>query len=183
MQVKQVLFIQGGGGENSYGIDQVLVTSLKNNLGKGYKVDYPEILSDEMLPNYGWTKQIGEHIRAMNDSFILAGHSFGASMILKYLSEHTVSLTIDGVFLLATPFWSGNEAWQKSLKVKGDFATTLPVAVPFFFYHCQDDEEIPVSHLHQYKQKIPNAHFYEMNRGGHQFTRGLMKVAKDIKSL
>ena len=95
MEARQVLFIQGGG-DDGYEADKVLAASLKNNLGKGYQVDYPEIQSDETLPNFGWTKQIRENILRFNHGFLLVGHSFGASMILKYLSENSVSKIIEG---------------------------------------------------------------------------------------
>ncbi len=181
MKVKHVLFIQGGG-DNGYEADEALVAFLKENLGKEYQVDYPKIQSDETSPDFGWTKQIGENIYRMNHDFILVGHSFGTSMILKYLSENFVSKIIEGIFLIATPFWGGNEEWQKSLKLKDDFADKIPAEVPIFLYHCQDDEEIPFSHLDQYKQKLTKATFREIKTGGHQFNNDLILIAGDIKS-
>ncbi|MGN6162976.1 MAG: alpha/beta hydrolase [Flavisolibacter sp.] len=181
MKVKQVLFIQGGG-DDGYEADKALVLSLKNNLGKRYQVDYPEIQSDETFSDFGWTKQIGEAIYRINHDFILVGHSFGASMILKYLSENSISKTIEGIFLLATPFWSGNEEWQTGLKLKGNFADKLPIKVPIFLYHCQDDEEVPFSHLDQYKKRLTRANFREIKSGGHQFNNDLALIARDIKS-
>ena len=182
MKVKQVLFIRGGG-DNGYEADKALVLSLKENLRNEYQVDYPEIQSDETSSDFGWTKQIGEAIYRINHDFILVGHSFGASMILKYLSENLISKTIKGIFLLATPFWSGNEEWQTSLKLKENFAGKLPVKVPIFFYHCQDDEEVPFSHLDEYKQRLAKANFGEIKSGGHQFNNDLALIARDIKSL
>jgi predicted alpha/beta hydrolase family esterase len=182
MEVKHILFIQGGG-DNGYEPDKALVASLRENLGKEYQVDYPEIQSDETSSDFGWTKQIAENIYRVNHNFILVGHSFGASMILKYLSENPVSKIIEGIFLIATPFWGGNEEWQKSLKLKDNFADKLPDEVPIFLYHCRDDEEIPFSHLDQYKQKLTKATFREIKSGGHQFNNDLTLIARDIKSL
>lgn len=182
MKVKQVLFIQGGGNDG-YEADKALALSLQGNLGKQYRVDYPEIHPDETSPDFGWIKQIGEVIYRINHDVILVGHSFGASMILKYLSENSISKTIEGIFLLATPFWSGNEEWQIGLKLKENFAGKLPVKAPLFLYHCQDDEEVPFSHLDQYKQRLARANFREIKRGGHQFNNDLALIASDIKSL
>ncbi len=39
----------------------------------------------------------------------MAGHSFGASMLLKFLSENKVKQKVDGIFLIAAPFWDGDE--------------------------------------------------------------------------
>jgi serine hydrolase len=177
-----ILFIQGGG-DGGYEADTALVASLQKALGKGYDVDYPEMHSDESASDFGWTQQIGEKISETKTDIILVGHSFGASMILKYLSERSVNKKIGGVFLIATPFWDGNEDWQKGLKLQEDFADKLPDKVPIFFYHCQDDEEIPFSHLQYYKQKLTQATFREIKSGGHQLNNDLTLVANDIKSL
>jgi predicted alpha/beta hydrolase family esterase len=181
MEVRQVLFIQGGG-DDGYEADKALAASLKKSLGKEYQVDYPEIQTDEALPNFGWTKQIRENIDRFSHGLILVGHSFGASIILKCLSENSVNRITKGIFLLATPFWSGNEEWQKGLKLEDNFADKLP-EVPIFLYHCQDDLEVPISHLYHYKQKLTRATFREIKSGGHQFSNDLVLIARDIKSL
>ncbi|GGF16418.1 hypothetical protein [Flavobacterium limi] len=89
---KQILFIQGGG-KNGYETDKSLVASLKKEIGTDYNIQYPELESDESLPDFGWTEQISKQIAEMKGSFFLAGHSLGASMILKYLTEKTVNKT------------------------------------------------------------------------------------------
>ncbi|HRP57213.1 alpha/beta hydrolase [Agriterribacter sp.] len=182
MEAKKLLFIQGGG-NNGYGADEALVASLKQHLGKGYQINYPKIQSDETALDFGWTKQIGLHIDSIGRDLILVGHSFGASMILKYLSEHPVNKTIEGIFLLATPFWSGNEEWQKGLQLRDHFADSLPDEAPLFLYHCRDDEEVPFSHLDQYRRKLNKATFRDIPGGGHQFNNDLFYIAGDIKTL
>ncbi len=104
-------------------------------------------------------------------------------MILKYLSENSLDIVIKGIFLLATPFWSGTEEWQIPLHLNDNFAELLPGKVPVFFYHCQDDEEVPFSHLSSYRAKIPQATFHVLKSGGHQLNTDAPLVAKDIQSL
>jgi predicted alpha/beta hydrolase family esterase len=179
---KHILFIQGGG-EGGYEADKELVDSLQAALDNGYAINYPEIKSDESVPDFGWIHQIGKKISEAKSDVILVGHSFGASMILKYLSENLVTKKIAGIFLLATPFWQGNEDWQIGLKLQENFADRLPDKVPIFLYHCQDDEEILFSHLNHYKQKLTQATFRALKKGGHQLNNNLAFVANDIKSL
>jgi len=180
---KQVLFIQGAG-DVGYEGDLQLVASLRMALGTVYKVHYPEMPTDEE-PHFGlgWPKQIGEAVSSMKGEVILAGHSLGASMLLKYLSENNIKENIAGVFLIAAPYWSGDEDWKQPLKLKENFAAKLPKDVPIFFYHCKDDDVVPFDHLTFYKQHIPWAVFREMAHGGHQFNNDLSPVANDIKSL
>jgi predicted alpha/beta hydrolase family esterase len=177
-----ILFIQGGG-YGGYEADKSLVASLQAILGKAYNVHYPEILSDESAADYGWVAQIEEKIKEIKNAFILMGHSFGASMILKYLSEYALHRPINGIFLIATPFWSGDEDWKQGLKLQKNYDTKLPAEIPIFFYHCQDDEEVPIAHLHSYKQKLTQATFRVIENGGHQLKNRLSIVASDIKSL
>lgn len=88
-----------------------------------------------------------------------------------------------GIFLLAAPFWSGDEAWKAGFKLKPGFAGKLPADVPIFLYHCKDDDEVPLSHFHQYKQQLTRATFREIETGGHQFDSDLTIVAEDIRTL
>lgn len=182
INVQNVLFIHGGG-IGGYAADEALAISLKEALGKGYQVHYSEIRSNELAPDFGWVKQIGGKMAEIDGDIILVGHSFGASMILKCLSEVPGTQKIKGVFLIATPFWSGSEEWKNGLKLKDNFADKLPVENTIFFYQCLDDEETPFSYFELYKQKIPRATFRAIKAGGHQLNNDLMVVANDIRAL
>jgi predicted alpha/beta hydrolase family esterase len=180
---KHLLFIQGGGGEEDYTADAKLVASLQEALGESYIVHYPLLPDDESEPDFGRKKQIAKELSSLEGEIILVAHSLGASMLLKYLSESQVQQKIAGIFLIATPFWSGEEDWKQELKLQENFAEKLPKDVPVFLYHCRDDEEAPFAHLSFYKQMLPHATVREMTTGGHQFNNDLSLVAKDIKSL
>jgi serine hydrolase len=179
---KSVLFIQGGG-NGGYEADARLVASLQAALGEGYEVHYPQMLTEETLPDFGWLRQIDKEIVSIKGDVILAAHSLGASLLLKYLSENKIKKKILGVFLISTPFWSGNEDWKQGLKLHKDFAGQLPKDVPIFLYQSRDDEEVPFENLSLYSQKMTWAIVREIAKGGHQLDNDLTMVAKDIKSL
>ncbi len=179
---RQVLFIHGGGG-GGFEEDTGMVTSLRTALGKAYEVHYPQMPSDESRSDFGWLQKIEDEITAINGDVILAGHSLGASMLLKYLSENELRKKIIGIFLIAPPFWSGDETWVQGLKLKEDFQDKMPKAVPVFLYHCRDDNEVPFDHLLIYKQKLSQATVREIANGGHQLNNDLGLVTQDIKSL
>jgi len=177
-----IFFIQGGG-NGGYEADEKLVASLRSALGPAYEINYPQIISDESLKDLGWLQQIGKAISGIRSETILVGHSFGASMLLKYLSENKIIEKIAGIFLIATPFWSGKEDWEQDFKLKENFVDHLPANLPTYFYHCKDDEEISFDNLSLYQQKLPQAIFREINNGGHQLNNDLKIVANDIKAL
>lgn len=180
--MKDVLFIQGGGNAG-YETDKALVASLQKLLGEAYKVHYPRMLYDETMPDFAgqWLKQIDKEIFAATSEIVLTGHSLGASMLLKYVSENKIEKNIGGIFLMAPPFWSGNEDWVKPLILQENFSDKLPGDIPIYFYQCKDDEEVPFDHFLFYKQNVPRAVFREMATGGHQFNNDLTIVANDIK--
>jgi uncharacterized protein len=179
---KNILFIQGGGGEEDYAADAKLVASLQDALGEAYAVHYP-LLSDETAPDFGRKNQIDKEISSIEGDVILVGHSLGASMLLKYLTENEVRKKITGIFLISTPFWSGDEDWKEGLKLQEDFAEKLPKDIPIFLYHSKDDEAVPFGHLSLYAHRLPQATIHEIASGGHQLSNDLTLVAKDIKSL
>jgi pimeloyl-ACP methyl ester carboxylesterase len=180
---RQILFIQGGGGEEDYAADAKLVTSLKKVLGESYEVHYPFLPNDESSPDFGRKKQIDKEVSSIKGEIILIGHSLGASMLLKYLSESTIQKKITGIFLIATPFWKGDEDWKQGFKLRKDFADKLPKGVPVFLYHSKDDEEVSVDHIEIYAQYLPQATIRKITEGGHQLNNDLSVIAKDIKAL
>jgi uncharacterized protein len=177
---KQVLFIQGGG-EGGYEADAKLAASLQERLGATYIVRYPQ-MPDEDASGCEWTQQIGKEIAAIESEVILVGHSFGASVLLKYFAENRVNHPIAGIFLIATPFWGGDKGWQyEGFTIPDDFPDKLPKSVPIFLYHNRDDQEVPFAHLALYAAKLPWATVREGASGGHQFGNDLTQVALDIE--
>lgn len=176
---KHVVFIQGGAGQEDFNADKKMVDSLKSLLGSEYNIHYP-CLPEEASPDFGRMNQIQNAIASADGELFLVGHSLGASMLLKYLSENKTSKNILGVFLLATPFWQGDEKWKDGLKLRSDFAEHLPKGPAFYFYHCRDDEEVPVHHMNDYARAMPNGVFRKIDTGGHQFGNDLSLVAADM---
>ena len=179
---KSIKFFHGGGSKEDFDADKKLVSSLEFQLGPGYSVHYP-VLPNDGSPDLGRRRQISHEISTSSDGIILVGHSLGASMLLACLSEMEVKKEISGVFLLAAPFWDGDEDWVEAFKLQPDFANNLDRKIPLFFYQCRDDEEVPFAHLTIYKKNLPWASFREISTGDHQFDNDLTIVANDIKSL
>lgn len=132
-----------------------------------------------------WKPRIEAELIPLPEPVILVGHSVGASMILKYLSELEVERSIAGIFLIACPFWGGN-GWRyagyETLALPEGFAAKLP-EVSIVFYHCRDDKTVPFEHLALYAHLLPQAKIREIESGGHQLSNDLSMVATDIKNL
>lgn len=186
---KTVLFVQGAG-EGAYAADQLLADSLQASLGDDYEVIYPPV-ENEDDPDYDvWKAQItGILDRLDSDSeVILAGHSFGGSLLLKALGDARLKETLHprtkGVFLVATPYWGADDFWKaEEYELPDDIAARIPASVPIYLYHCRDDEMVPFSHLAMIAQHLPQAFIRIWESGGHQCDNDLSRVAADITRL
>jgi uncharacterized protein len=182
---KHVLFIQGAG-QGAYEEDKKLAASLRKALGPEYEVHYPAMPDEDNAPYEQWKQQIEKELAAMQGSIILIGHSVGASIIMKWMSEIELKKSIAGLFLIAAPFWGG-DGWQyegyEELALPKGIAAKFPKGVSTFLYHCRDDETVPFDHLALYAQVLPQATVRELDEGGHQLNNDLSEVAKDVKTL
>ncbi|MEY8758945.1 alpha/beta hydrolase [Chryseobacterium tongliaoense] len=178
--MKQILFIHGGG-DDGYGSDSKMLPSLEQALGADFKIHYPKMpeVETNALATL-WLEQIDIEVSGFYADLILVGHSLGASMLLKYLSEFKIPGYIKGVFLIAPPFWNGTQDWIQPLKLKDNFAEKLPKDLPVFFYQTRDDTIVPYEQFARYKIEVPRATFREIPSGGHQFNNDLSIVAMDI---
>jgi predicted alpha/beta hydrolase family esterase len=179
---KQVLFVHGGG-QGAYEEDKKLATNLRDVLGAAYEVRCPK-MPDEDRPEYEtWKERIARELTTLDGEVILVGHSLGASILLKYLSEEKAEKPVAGVFLVAPPYW-GAEDWEVSeYALQADFASKIPKELPVFFYHSRDDEWVPFAHLTLYAEKLPQATIHQFDDRGHQFDDDLSEVTRDIKRL
>ena len=179
---KHVLFIHGGGGEGTYEEDGILVASLQNALGAAYEVRYPKMPLEESAEYADWKAQIATELSTLDDEVILVAHSVGGSILLKYLTEEQVEKPIAGLFLLATPYFGGDQNWNYTgMNLPQDFAAMLPAIPRIFLYHSRDDEVVPFAHLALYAAKLPQATIREFDGRGHQFGNDLAEVAEDIR--
>lgn len=179
---QNILFIHGAG-EGAHEEDSKLAASLQKELGDAYQVTIPA-MPNENEPEYdAWKDQISKELGTLGEHVILVGHSFGGSVLLKYLIEEKLSNTVDGIFLIATPFW-GTPDWDyKPYILPDDFASKLPKQAPITFYHSRGDEYVPFEHLAHYASTVPQATIREFDGRGHQFNNDLSEVAADIKAL
>ena len=180
---KLLLFIHSAGTQEPPEGSSGLVAHLRDALGPYYEVLNP-MMPDPEEPQYArWKASLETELAALNGEVILAGHSLGGSVLLKYLSEETYEKPIAGLFVIASPYWR-KAGWQvDQFVLRDDFASTLHAIPQIFLYHSHDDDEVPFAHLAHYAEKLPDAVVRELNGYGHLFSEGLPELADDIRSL
>ena len=177
---KHVLFGHGGG-EGAYEEDKRLAENLRDVLGAAYDLRYPEMPGADSPEYEAWKERIAEELAALDGETVLVGHSLGASILLKYVSEEAVEKPVAGLFLVASPYWGAGDWEVGEYELRRGFASKLPEGLPVFFYHSRDDEVVPFAHLSLYAERLPQATTREFDGRGHQFDGDLSEVARDIK--
>lgn len=178
--MKTILFIHGGG-EGAHAADEKLAASLRTALGDGYQVVHP-LMPNEDSPDYAaWRYQITTELAALPGPVILVGHSLGASVGLKYLSENqTTRAQIAAFFGIAVPYWGAPDWEVDEYALCENF--TLPDR-PLFLYFSRDDEVVPFTHRQFYADQIPQATIRDVAGRNHQFNDDLSGIAADIMRL
>jgi len=154
---------------------------LEDGLGPDYVVHAPRMPKPDEPHYQAWAERI-EELLAESARPIVVGHSLGASLLLKYLSEAEPRPALAGLFLVSTPFW--NAATFPEFALRPDFAASLHGLEPIYLYHSRDDEEIPLDHLERYRKALPGASVRVLDGRGHEFNQPeFRELAADIRGL
>lgn len=176
-----VLFVQGAGDMHHPEGSIHLARWLERELGDDVRVFAPE-MPDAEDPGYErWRAAIAEHLSSLDGPVLIVGHSFGASTVLKMLSESPAPAQLRGLFLVETPWWEP-EGWSAEYAVSEGFADRLP-PIPTYLYHSVEDPEVPFSHLDIYRAHLPNATVRVIPGEQHSFVDGLPELADDIRGV
>jgi predicted alpha/beta hydrolase family esterase len=176
-----MLFIQGGGA-GAHEEDAELATSLRRELGTGYRVRFPRMPGEDEPDYTAWAERIEGELSEMADGAILIGHSIGASVVIKWLSEKAPPHALAGVFLVAAPFWHDHQFWHwKEVELSKGAAAKLPKETPIHMYQGEEDEIVPFEHLDMYAKAIPQALIHPLPGRNHQLNGDLSEVAREIK--
>ena len=179
---KQILFIHAAGNKRHPLGSGKLIAYLRDQLGSDYQVLAPD-MPDPDHPGYkAWRDQIEQELGKLDADVLLIGHSFGGSVLLKYLAEGTYQRPIAALFLVATPYW-GKRDWELEYTLPEDFASHLPHISRIFLYHSREDEEVSFSHLWCYQEQLPQAKIRALDGKEHSFTKGLPLLVEDIKQV
>ena len=182
LEAQPVLFIQGAGGMHQPEGSGRLAAYLARELGTDYRVIAPE-MPDADNPHYRpWRDRIQQELKGIDEAVILVGHSFGGSVLLKYLAEGSYRQPVRGMLLVSVPNW-GPDGWAyEEFAVPDDVGSRLS-ASKIFLYHSRDDPEVPFAHLGYYQERLPTATARPIDGSEHSFLQGLPTLVDDIKNL
>jgi len=174
-----VLFIPGAGEPRHAQGSGHLAHYLARELGGDFGVVAPAMPQPEDPDYEVWREEIERQLADAERQVLLVGHSFGASVLVKYLAEGSRDLPVSALFLVATPFWGSD---FPDYALPDDFGAQLS-DIPTFLYHSRNDPEIPVAHLYRYQEHLPPATSRLIDGSEHSFTDGLPQLVRDIQAV
>jgi predicted alpha/beta hydrolase family esterase len=178
-----VLFIHSAGPQSQYEGSESLVAYLQRSLGEEYDVLYPRMPEPENPRYEQWKDQLQMEISGLKKHVILVGHSLGASVLIKYLSETVDKKPVAGLFLVAAPFWGGEDWEIDEFTLKNNFPSKIADIPAVFMYHSRDDHWVPFKHLLLYAEKFPDITIRMLEGEQHEFYDGLPELVADIKEI
>jgi len=180
---RQLLFVQGGGKGAHDEWDDKLVASLRQELGEGWDILYPQMPREDDPSYTSWKTALEREFATLRDGAILVAHSIGGTILVRMLAEQSWTRKFGAVFLIAAPF-VGDGGWSAAdLQFPRDVGARIPPGVPIHLFHGLDDETAPPSHVDLYARAIPQAHVHRLPGRDHQLNNELREVAATILSL
>jgi predicted alpha/beta hydrolase family esterase len=180
---RAVVIIHGAGGFDLERGSGALASHLGRALAAKYDVRCPQLPAPENPRYQRWKAAVDEVLQAAGDGAYLVGHSVGGSVLLKYLSEEGAGLRPGGLFLVAAPYWGGEDWDAAEFTLRAGYAERLPPELPVFLYHSVDDKVVPAAHAAQYAQEIRGACARLLDGQGHWFHAGLPELIADVEGL
>jgi len=157
---------------------------IQTRLGDGFEVAKPKMPSYENAKFEEWKIWFERLLPFLRDDVILIGHSLGAMFLAKYLSEHTLSIRIEKIFLVAPAIGADGLTGEDG----GDFLpepskvhALTDRCTQVYLFHSEDDEIVPYSHAAKYMEAMPRAEFVSFTERGHFFQDDIPELIEYIK--
>ncbi|MEQ8337642.1 MAG: alpha/beta fold hydrolase [Cyclobacteriaceae bacterium] len=179
----EIIYIHGAGIQGPKSESRLLLKDLMREVDDGLEIHAPE-MPNPMNPDcVAWMDVLDATIHKLDGRIILIGHSLGASVILKYLTERAVEINIESVLLMGTPFW-GNSNWKSNdFRLDLNHLERLSAFDSIHFFHGVDDDVVPASHLDDYLQLIPHAHGQLVEGADHYLRNHIPSMVSLINNL
>lgn len=183
--MRHVLFIHSAGHQGPEQGSHRLLAYLNEALGEDYNFSTPTVDNPENPTYEEWRRKLDEVFeRLEGQNVLLIGHSFGASVLLKYITERDMNVSIEGIFLLASPYWGADEDWDyPGCQLQDKYKEKLSSVPNLHFYHSRHDPVVPYAHYKRYLRELPHASGRPLEGDSHDFTEGLRILIEDMKQV
>ncbi len=157
--------------------------SLEERLGTDFEVILPRMPNSKNAKYLEWKIYFEKLIPLMDPTVILIGHSLGGIFLAKYLSEEILPKQIRATFLVAAPFLPSEFQRATDFILPPNLERFAKQGGTIHFYHSEDDVIVPFSHMNQFQQALPQAHFTAFKDRGHFNGPEFPELVRDIVAI
>lgn len=153
-------------------------------LGDGFDVLTPHMPNGTNAQYHEWCMWFEKILPVLDNVVVLVGHSLGGVFLAKYLSEHTLSKKVLGLFLIAAPF--DDDASEESLAsftIAAPLTGVLEQVKAIHLYHSEDDPVVPFSQTQKYIRELPGVIFHSFSDRGHFTQETFPELVSDVQHL
>lgn len=179
--MKHIVFVHSAGVQSKTTGSNPLINKIQSHVF-GYEWHISDYPREQGQIYEAWLEVLLKDLATINDedTVVLIGHSFGGSVIMKYLTENEIVHKVKQVIMIGSPFWGHDEKFSDPLnKLKSDASKHLGKDIEVYHIQSTDDDRVDFSHQAAWKNAFPRLETIQLNAGQHEFHDGI-EVLYDI---
>lgn len=179
-----LLFIHSAGSQLQGSGSSQFLAWLKAEFGNKFNIIAPSMPLPEN-PNYeDWKLELTGLFATLGDKAVVVGHSLGGSSVLKYLTENSVEQDIQGLFVVAAPYWGADANWDQDIfKFQDNEPAEIDKVEKMYIYHSKSDQVVPFQHQSRYSEKFPLAMAISIEGADHIFSEPVAALIQDLDTM
>ncbi len=157
--------------------------TLGDVLGQEYEVLAPPMPCAQNARYKYWSLWFDKIIPFLHDGVIFVGHSLGGIFLAKYLSEHTLSVCIAQLHLVAAPVENtpDESLCDFNFTDLADISVIQERVDTIYLYHSEDDSVVPFKDVSVYAHYLPQAEIVRFIDRGHFLSETFPELVFRIK--
>lgn len=179
-----LLFIHSAGSQAQGSGSSQFLAWLSAEFSTKFNIIAPLMPNPENPISEDWQAELSRLFSQLGDRAVVVGHSLGGSSVLKFLSENAVAKDIQGLFVVAAPYWGADSNWdQASFKFSSDEPAEIDKVEKMYIYHSKNDQVVPFQHQSWYSEKFPLAMAISLEGVDHIVSEPAQALIQDLDTM
>lgn len=182
--MKHVLVVHSASEQNYDSGSNPLIRYLKSQL-QGIEWHTPSFPREDGQVYKNWVKVLTETLADIpeEDELIIIGHSFGGTVVMKYLTENQDTHHISKVVLISSPFFGCDDKFSApENKLKEHAEDALDSKIILYHIQSEDDDRVNISHQDCWRQHFKGLNTITKKEGKHEFHQGIEDLLPILES-
>lgn len=175
--MKHIVFVHSAGEQKVNAGSNPLIHYLKTDTNAEWHT--PRFPREEGQVYRNWVKVLQDELAAIpiEDDIIIIGHSFGGSVVMKYLTEHRDPHHISKVIMIGSPYWGCDEKFDdEQNELSAHAEDDIDPGIELYHVQSVDDDRVPFTHQACWHNKFPILNIIKKASGGHEFHEGIEEL-------